>query len=456
MPERHDNLFAVLLAGGSGTRLWPVSRKLYPKQLANFVDENSLIQNTMTRLLPMVSGECIRIVCGRQYATGIAQHMQAIGINPDDKIIAEPCGRNTAPAILLAVFEVLKQNPEAVCGVFPADHAINNPEAFNANLAAAVRMAEAGHIVTFGIPPRYPETGYGYIEGGEEIGEGVLLLQRFVEKPDLPTARRYVKAGNYIWNSGMFTFKAAVMKAEFETYMPAMVEQVEKIAAKGKPISRSAYAALEDISIDYAIMEKTDKGVVLPSAFQWSDIGSWKSLYDFFPKDTRGNVIKGNVVAQNVNDSLLIGQGRLVAANRLDNVVVVETADAVFVSDLETSREVKTIVDTLNQTQSRETERHDTQRFAWGRQTELETGRNWSVENITIDPGAEFQFEQPVAGSTHIIVAQGTADISIGARQLTLRAGESTLIAEKNWVHIENAQEEPVVIVRVQTQAALA
>jgi mannose-1-phosphate guanylyltransferase/mannose-6-phosphate isomerase len=443
------NVFAVLLAGGSGTRLWPVSRKSFPKQLAKLVDENSLIQNTIKRLQPVVADKRFVVVCGSRHMDGIARQMQALDIDPADKIIGEPCGRNTAPAILMAALRVLTIHPEAVCCVFPADHVIGDEDLFRKKLAQAVDLAQKGHIVTFGIMPHYPETGYGYIEGSQKVEDFARKVARFVEKPDLKTAKGYVKKGNFFWNSGMFVFKAAVMAQEFKSFEPEMLAQIKAMVSDHGAIAYNDYAAVENISIDYAIMENTTKGVVLPVDFKWSDIGSWKSLYDFFEKDADNNVIQGNVVSQNVKNSLIMADERLVAANRLDGVVIVETADAVFVSDLITSREVKGIVEELKQKQSKEVERHNTTQHTWGRLTDLESTASHMVHRLVVDPQATLEFDLASEGGANLTVVSGRGQITTGMTKKTLTCAGSMALLSGSKVCVENRGQKPLTLVRV-------
>ena len=303
--KKLSNVFPVLLAGGSGTRLWPVSRKRHPKQLVKFTENDSLVQSTVKRLTSFLEMENIRIVCGKEHVFEIERHMEEMDISADGKIIAEPCGRNTAPAILLAMHHILRKEEDAVLCIFPADHAIRDRDAFQEKLLSAVSVAEMGYIVTFGIRPHYPETGYGYIEGGGEIGAGALSVKRFVEKPDLDTAKKYIEAGNFYWNSGMFTFKASVMAQELRVHQSDLLDKITQLTFNGSSPSKETYERLPNISIDYAVMEKTDKAAVLPSDFGWSDIGSWKSLFDFIPKDFNGNVIDGDVISKNTQNCLI-------------------------------------------------------------------------------------------------------------------------------------------------------
>nr|MBL0702140.1 mannose-1-phosphate guanylyltransferase/mannose-6-phosphate isomerase [Desulfobacterales bacterium] len=349
MPDynsRRISTYAILLAGGTGTRLWPVSRELHPKQLVKFTGEDSLIQSTIKRLVPALNKEKIRIVCGREHDHEIARQMDETGINSDGKIISEPCGRNTAPAILLAAFNILATEDDAVLLIFPADHVIKDLKEFHNKIKSAVQLAEEGYIVTFGITPHYPETGYGYIEGSKShtLHDDALPIKRFVEKPDKVTAEKYLKAGNFFWNSGMFAFKASRIIEEFKIHQPDLLQTMEEIFHKNKPVTKIDYERLENISIDYAIMEKTNMGVVLPSDFGWSDIGSWKSLYDFLEKDHNDNVINGDVIERNTENCFIMSHERLIAATNLKNIAVIETSDSIFVSSLDSSRDVKAIV----------------------------------------------------------------------------------------------------------------
>ncbi len=387
------NAYPILLAGGTGTRLWPVSRELYPKQLVKFIGDDSLLQGTIKRLPPVLDTENVKVVCGEQHFHETAKHIENLGLKSEGKLIGEPSGRNTAPAILLAVLHILAFEKDAILCVFPADHVIKDLDGFHDRLNAAIKIANDGYIVTFGIQPHYPETGYGYVEGGKKVSHGALALKRFVEKPDLPTAKKYIKAGNFFWNSGMFAFKASVILCEFKTYQPELLKQMEAIFDPHKLISREDYDQLTDISIDYAIMEKTEKGVVLPSDFGWSDIGSWKSLYDYLPKDENKNVIDGDVLVENTENCFILGQERLIAVNHLQDLVVVETPDSIFVSDMEHSRDVKSIVTILKQKGRTEYHRHRTVIFPWGNRTVLEDKGDVKTARLVLNPSASMELD---------------------------------------------------------------
>ena len=441
-------VYPVLLAGGSGTRLWPVSRDLFPKQLAQLVGGESLIQSTLRRLVPPFAAENVRVVCGEQHQHEISRHMQDIGLSPAGKIITEPAGRNTAPAILLACFQVLAIAEDAVLGIFPADHVIGDLARFHAKLATAVELAAQGRIVTFGITPHYPETGYGYVEAGDDSGAAP-AIRRFVEKPDLDTARSYLAAGNFYWNSGMFAFRASVILEEFRTYQPRLVQDMQALCTSGQSIRREDYQRLPDLSIDYAVMEKTGKGVVLPSDFSWSDIGSWKSLYDFLTKDADGNVLDGDVIAQATRNCLVIGRDRLIATNRVQDLVVVETPDSVFVSDLEHSRDVKSIVAELKQRGRKEAQQHLTQPFPWGTRTLLEDLDGRRTTRLTVYPGASADLPEPSGAAVHLFLLRGCARIRAGRRRRRMSAGASLTLTHQPSIRIENPDPQTLEMIAI-------
>ena len=449
MADTEGKAYAILLAGGTGTRLWPVSRQLYPKQLVKFIGDDSLVQSTIKRLSPVMDANCVRIVCGEQYFHEIARHMQDIGLQAGGKIICEPSGRNTAPAILLAVLNVLHSDRDAVLCVFPADHVIGDMNQFHERLRAAIRLAGQGYIVTFGITPHYPETGYGYVEGRQEVGEGALSINRFVEKPDKKTAQQYIAAGNFFWNSGMFAFKASIILEEFRTHQPDLLKKMDAIYDGTKSIDKADYDRLPNVSIDYAIMEKTTRGVVLPSDFGWSDIGSWKSLYDFLPKDGDANVIDGDIISNDTRGCFIMGRDRLIATNHLENMVIVETPDSIFVSDIDHSRDVKSIVARLKAKGRQEYHQHRTVHFPWGSQTLLEQKNDYSVRRLLIYPGSTLEAEVVPETSMHLTVVKGTVRVKIKAKSRGLKPGQTLTVSVPDHVDIENRTDEPVTLIQV-------
>lgn len=449
MDDRFDRTYAVLLAGGTGSRLWPVSRERFPKQLVRFIGDDSLVQATVQRVAPLIDSARIRVVCGQEHHFEIARHIEALGIAAEGRILREPCGRNTAPAILLALLAIRRERPDALVCVFPADHVIRDREDFRRQVAAAVALAAEGHIVTFGIRPHYPETGYGYIEGGRSLGRGARRIRRFVEKPDLATAQRYLDAGNFFWNSGMFAFAAQTMADEFRRHQPALYRDLERLLAEGPTLSAADYGRLPDISIDYAIMEHTDRGAVLPSDFGWSDIGSWKSLYDFLAKDADGNVVDGDVLTAATRDCFIVGRERLIATNRIRHLAVIDTPDAVFVSDLETSRDVKTIVRMLKESGRREYHQHRTVRNAWGACTVLAQAPTHEVTRLEIHPGADHRFVAPAGSRLHLTVAAGRLHWRCGGREGEIAAGDNLPLTGAEPLRLENRGETPLELICV-------
>ena len=351
------------------------------------------------------------------------------------------------------MLQVIKKENDAVFCVFPADHVIRDEGVFHERLELAVKLAEMGYIVTFGITPHYPETGYGYIEGAGEIAFGALSVKRFVEKPDLKTAEQYIDAGNYFWNSGMFTFKASVMIQELGIHHSELLHKMKQLPLEGTLVSLEDYQQLPNISIDYAVMEKTDKAAVLPSDFGWSDIGSWKSLYDFTPKDTNGNVIEGDVISENTQNSLIMGHERLIATNNIRNMVVVETPDVVFVSDLENSRDVKSIVEKLKEKGRKEYQKHKTSYHLWGTLTILEATPDFSVARRDMYPGSKCEIKTDGSTVKHLTVIKGVAKSTTNNQSMFFNAGQSLVLQENEMVILENTGDESLIVVVVKTNS---
>ena len=450
MPKEGLKAFPILLAGGTGSRLWPISRELYPKQLVNLVGAESLIQNTIKRLIPDLNAEDVRVVCGEDHFHEISRHLEEIHVPAEGKIITEPCGRNTAPAILLATLNILKTEKDALLLVFPSDHVIRDIDEFRKRLKKAMSLAMKDHIVTFGIKPSSPETGYGYIEGIKDINGDALAIKRFVEKPDEKTARRYVNAGNFFWNSGMFAFRASVLIKEFEAYEPDMLKKVQEMVSDGTKIPAERYKELPDLSIDYAIMEKTKRGIVLPSDFGWSDIGSWESLYDFLPKGENNNVVEGDVILKDTRNCFIKGNNRLIVANDLENIVIVETPDTVFVSDLHNSKNVKSIVADLKKEGRKEYKAHTKVYRPWGTYTILEENDNTKIKRIVVYPGAKLSLQMHHHRSEHWIVVHGTAKIINGDQTIYLEENKSTYVPKTSRHRLENPGKIDLHLIEVQ------
>ena len=437
MHDEKLSVYSVLLAGGTGTRLWPISRELYPKQLVRFIGDVSLVQNTINRISPILNKDKIRIVCGKKHYHEIARQMEEINLSAAGKIFQEPCGRNTAPAILMALLLILKEETDAIISVFPADHVIQNEAGFQQDLIKAVDLADKGYIITFGIKPDYPETGYGYVEGGNKIENKALTLKRFVEKPDLPTAQKYLEAGTFFWNSGMFAFKASVMLAEFAAWQPELLEKMQAFLGQEKLVAEKGYENLPDISIDYAIMEHTRKGAILPSDFGWSDIGSWKSLYDFLPKDKNKNVLDGDIIAKNTNNCFIKGYKRLIATNKVSNLAVVETPDSIFISDLAGSRDVQAIVADLKKQGRKECHHHPTIQYRWGFFCLLEERTDSRVSRLKIYKGLVCDGIIFQGSKLHIVLTHGLVEI-FADKKVILKVGDSITISRKDKMEIKN------------------
>jgi len=336
-----------------------------------------------------------------------------------------------------------------VC-VFPADHVIRDIGRFHRKLETAIQLAQKGYIVTFGIQPDFPETGYGYIEGAGRIEGCALEIRRFVEKPDKATAQRYIAAGNFFWNSGMFAFKASVILEEYMKFQPALFSLMEGIAGGRDPVSMEDYQRLPNISIDYAIMEFTQKGVVLPSDFGWSDIGSWKSLYDFLPKDPQQNVTVGDVIAKDTRNCFVMGNERLIATNHLRDVVVVETPDSVFVSDMDRSRDVKEIVTQLKESGRQEYHTHRLVYYPWGTLMLLEQKEGYRVERMVLYPKAAVTVESQEDATRQMICVCGDVEIFSDKGVLSLMAGQTAVVSPGESVRINNPGTKNAGIIRVQ------
>lgn len=451
MADGNVDVYALLLAGGSGTRMWPVSRQLYPKQLVSFLGADSLVQSTVKRLAPVIAGDHVRVVCGREHVEETVRHLQQVGFSPDGCIISEPCGRNTAPAILLAVMHIRDQvAADPVVCVFPADHVIRDNRKFHDKIATAVELAREGHIVTFGIQPTYPETGYGYIEAGDPVGRGGQQVRRFVEKPRLEVARQYLRSGNFFWNSGMFAFKVSVILEAFIHLQPVLYEQMGRIVSSAQTASLEAYCRLPNVSVDYAIMEKTDNCVVVPSNFGWSDIGSWKSLYDYCEKDGHGNVISGDVIFNETENCFIMAHDRLIAANYLRNLVIVETPNSVFVSGMENSREVKSIVEHSKAKGRKEFQQHRTVHHHWGSICELDRRQALGVERLELYGGAKLVIR---AGKeqTHLYVIGGEINVKLQGKEAVVPDGGSWDLPSGATGQVANLKNSPVTLIVVKS-----
>lgn len=455
------NLYPVILSGGSGSRLWPLSRGLFPKQLLALAGENSLIQDTVLRT-QAVDCQAPIIICNAEHRFLIAEQMRAANTTAA-RIVLEPTGRNTAPAVAAAAVMVAERDPAGIMLVMPADHIVRNRTKFAAAVADAMEAAERGYLVTFGITPSAPETGYGYVQRGAALEKlaGTFAVKRFVEKPDAATAASYIAAGDYSWNSGMFVFKASAFLEELGKLEPEMLANCRSAIAQGKPdldffrLAPEPFQACKSISIDYAVMERTSRAAVVPVEMGWSDIGSWESLWDTAAQDEAGNVIKGDVLHHGARNSYLRSEGPMVAAVGLEDVVIVAMTDAVLVSHKSASQDVKRIVEQLEKSGR---ELHTTHRKVyrpWGSYEGIDNGEKYQVKHIIVNPGAKLSLQMHHKRAEHWIVVSGVAQVTCDDKVFPLKENQSTYIPLGAKHRLENTGSEPLHLIEVQSGSYL-
>jgi mannose-1-phosphate guanylyltransferase / mannose-6-phosphate isomerase len=448
-------LTPVILSGGSGTRLWPLSRELYPKQLLPLVGEHTMLQETAQRLAGLEAAAPI-VVCNEAHRFLVAEQLRLLGTRPQ-AIILEPVGRNTAPAIALAA---LQAKPDALLLVLPADHVIRDVPAFQAAVQAAIPAANAGKLVTFGIVPTGPETGYGYIKkaAGKDIASPI---ERFIEKPDRARAETFLKEGGYFWNSGMFLFRADRYIAELTAHAPDIAAAARAALASARPdldfvrVDKAAFEACRADSIDYAVMEKTRDAVVVPLDAGWSDVGSWSALHEALTPDAQGNVARGDVIAEDSSGCYFYSESRLVSAVGLKDHVVVETKDAVLVAPKDRVQDVKKLVTRLKAAGRYEHSLHREVYRPWGSYDSIDNGQRFQVKRLTIKPGAQLSLQLHHHRAEHWIVVSGTARITLGEKVFLLQENESTYIPIGEKHRIENPGAIPLHIIEVQSGSYL-
>ncbi|MBF0376157.1 MAG: mannose-1-phosphate guanylyltransferase/mannose-6-phosphate isomerase [Desulfamplus sp.] len=488
-------IIPLILAGGSGTRLWPLSRELFPKQLLNLTNDNSMLQNTILRLNGLEQISSPIIVCNEEYRFMVAEQLRAINIKPLS-IILEPVGKNTAPAIAVGAVKALElfgdNQDELVLLILPADHVINNIKNFHDAVMLGSQFANQNKLITFGIIPEAPETGYGYIKKGKELKESAkplkeingqysqdnqdfknlnhkyenckncaYTIEKFVEKPDLNRAKEYVDSGQYFWNSGMFMFKASQFLEDLDIYEPDMLKVCRESLKNGRDdldffrLDKSSFEKSRAESIDYAVMEKTDKGVIIPISVGWNDLGSWEALWQTGIKDENHNVVKGDVLLSDVKNSYLYAQNRLIAAVGLEGHVIVETKDAVLVAPRDQVQDVKKLVAQLKNSGRGEAVFHSKIFRPWGSYETIDIEKRFQVKRITVKPGAKLSLQKHYHRAEHWTVVSGTAIVTKGEQEIMLTENESTYIPTGTVHRLANPGKIPLELIEVQSGSYL-
>lgn len=459
-------ILPVIMAGGAGSRLWPLSRQMFPKQFLILNGDSSMLQSTAMRLKGIEHAP-VMVICNEEHRFSVAEQFRANKI-PNSGIILEPVGRNTAPAIALAALTAIKNNDDPLLLVLAADHLIKDQQAFRQSVKTATEFAQAGKLVTFGIVPTTPETGYGYIKRGDIYGKDAgYCVAEFVEKPNLATAQAYLDSKNYYWNSGMFLFKASRYLDELKIHSPEIYAACEKAISNTVQdfdflrVDKAAFEACPDISIDYAVMEPlccsegSDKVVVVPMDCGWSDVGSWSALWEVQDKDCDGNAFQGDVLSIDTRNSYVHATDKLVATIGLEDVIIVETKDAILVSKQSEVLQVKKIVEQLKANQRSEWQHHREVYRPWGKYDSIDHGQRFQVKHITVNPGAKLSVQMHHHRAEHWIVVSGTARVTNGDQEILLTENQSTYIPIGTIHALENPGKIPLELIEVQSGSYL-
>jgi len=453
-------LHSVLLCGGSGSRLWPMSRGLYPKQFLALQGERTLLEDTVERATSVGGEGNVIAVANSEHRFMVAEQLRRAGVETP-VVLLEPEGKNTAPAVAVAAMQALKTDPDAVLLVMPSDHLIQDPDAFRDAVLEGLAAAEQGLLVTFGIVASVPETGYGYIRYGNNAVGAAREVAEFVEKPDPDTARAYLDSGDYLWNSGIFLLNARIYLEELGRYRPDILEAAEAAFTRGRGdldfvrLDPEAFAQCPSDSIDYAVMEHTDRSVVVPLDCGWSDLGSWSQLHELGARNDDGNVLVGDVIAEDTADSYIRSEGRLVATLGVDNVVVVETADAVLVADRSRVQDVKRIVERLKTEGRGEHSVHRRVYRPWGAYEGIAQETRFQVKRIIVNPGGRLSLQMHHHRAEHWVVVSGTAKVTRGDESFLLSEDQSTYLPLGTTHRLENPGVIPLELIEVQTGSYL-
>ncbi|MCP1623153.1 mannose-1-phosphate guanylyltransferase/mannose-6-phosphate isomerase [Pseudomonas nitroreducens] len=454
-------MIPVILSGGSGSRLWPLSRKQYPKQFLALTGDHTLFQQTLERLV-FEGMEPPVVVSNLEHRFIVQEQLEALNLKTQS-ILLEPFGRNTAPAVAIAAMKLMAEGRDELLLILPADHVIEDQRAFQRALALATNAAEKGEMVLFGVPADRPETGYGYIKSGDERGlpDGVIRVERFVEKPDEARAQQFVEEGGYFWNSGMFLFRASrfleeLKKHDADIYDTCLLA-LERSQHDGDLINIDAatFECCPDNSIDYAVMEKTRRACVVPLAAGWNDVGSWSSIWEVHDKDADGNVTMGDVVVHDSHNCLVHGNGKLVSVVGLEDIVVVETKDAMMIAHKDRVQDVKKVVNQLDAAGRSETQNHCQVYRPWGSYDSVDMGGRFQVKHITVKPGARLSLQMHHHRAEHWIVVSGTAQVTCDDNTFLLTENQSTYIPIASVHRLANPGKIPLEIIEVQSGSYL-
>ena len=454
-------LTPVILSGGVGSRLWPLSREHYPKQLLALVGTNTLLQETLLRLEGLADQSAPLMICNETHRFLVAEQLRSIGISAA-RIILEPIGRNTAPAVAVAALMAIDQDPEAILLVLPADHLIIDAATFRQTIIEGIPLAQLNYLVTFGIVPKRPETGYGYMKATEFVEDThALIVERFVEKPDLKTAQHYLESKEYYWNSGMFLFKASHYLKELTRFAPDILGACRQAVKNGLEdhyffrLDEASFKVCPSNSIDYAVMEYTESAVALPLDAGWNDIGAWASLWEVSKRDNQNNVKVGDILTENVQNCYLRAEHRLLVAIGLDHHIVIETPDSVLVADKSQVQDVKKIVEILKANGRHEADLHRKVYRPWGSYETIDTGMRFQVKHIIVNSGASLSLQMHYHRSEHWVIVEGTARITRGEEIFILTENQSTYIPVGVKHRLENPGRLPLKIIEIQSGSYL-